>query len=100
MVGHVPAEARMTERLTLGYRQAVAPHDTLVAAAGTHVVGHEFHRTAVDPGYGEQPAWLVEGAPEGFATRSTVASYLHLHPAGVPSLATRVVDAARELVAS
>jgi cobyrinic acid a,c-diamide synthase len=100
MVGHLPARARMTERLTLGSRKAVAPQDTLVAAAGTEVTGHEFHRTAVDPGYGERPAWTVDGAPEGFATASTVASYLHLHPAGVPSLATGVVDAARALVAS
>jgi cobyrinic acid a,c-diamide synthase len=96
MVGHVPAEARMTERLTLGYRSAVAPHDTFVARAGTTVAAHEFHRTAVSPGAGERPAWLVDGVPHGFATRSTVASYLHLHPAGVPTLATGLVAAARE----
>jgi cobyrinic acid a,c-diamide synthase len=97
MVGHVPAAARMTERLTLGYRDAVAGHDTIVAEAGTRVAGHEFHRTVVEPRSGAHAAWVVEGVPEGFATATSVASYLHLHPAGVPSLATGLVDAARKL---
>jgi cobyrinic acid a,c-diamide synthase len=99
MVGHVPAAARMTERLTLGYREAVAPAHTAVAPEGTRVHGHEFHRTAVEPRAGRRPAWLLDGEPEGFATGGTVASYLHLHPAGVPSLATGLVAAAaREVV--
>ena len=100
MVGHVPAAARMTERLTLGYREAVAPADTLVAPEGTHVLGHEFHRTVVEPRAGRRPAWLVGGEPEGFSTGATVASYLHLHPAGVPSLARGIASAAaRQVVA-
>jgi cobyrinic acid a,c-diamide synthase len=98
MVGHLPADGRMTQRLTLGYRTAVAAHDTFVAPQGTVVTGHEFHRTTVDPGSGERPAWLVDDVPHGFATRGAVASYLHLHPAGVPSLAPGLVEAARELV--
>ena len=64
----------MTERLTLGYREAVAVGDSALAAAGTRVRGHEFHRTAVEPGAGSEPAWgLVrpERRTEGFvaATR-------------------------------
>jgi cobyrinic acid a,c-diamide synthase len=98
MAGHLPAAARMTERLTLGYREAVSPHNTLVAPAGTRVHGHEFHRTVVEPRAGRRPAWLLDGAPEGFATDSTVASYLHLHPAGVPTLAGRLVAAAARQV--
>jgi cobyrinic acid a,c-diamide synthase len=96
MVGHLPAQARMTERLTLGYRTAVAPHHTFVAPEGTKVAGHEFHRTTVEPSSGMRPAWLVDGLPHGFATGNVVASYLHLHPAGVPSLAAGLVAAARE----
>jgi cobyrinic acid a,c-diamide synthase len=96
MVGHVPAAARMTSTLTLGYRDAVAGHDTVVATAGTKVTGHEFHRTGVEPGSGAHPAWVVDGVPEGFATATSVASYLHVHPAGVPSLAPGLVDAARK----
>ena len=89
----------MTERLTLGYRDAVAAQDTLVAPAGTRVRGHEFHRTVVEPRAGQDAAWLVEGEPEGFAAAGTVASYLHLHPAGVPSLATGIVAATQRVAA-
>ena len=38
----------MTARLTLGYRAAVAATDSVLAAAGTRVRGHEFHRTVAD----------------------------------------------------
>jgi len=96
MVGHVDATAQMTDRLTLGYRTVTTPSDTLVAPRGTVVVGHEFHRTVVDPRSGTQPAWRLEdGSVEGFATGgSVVASYVHLHPAGVPSLALNIVEQA------
>jgi cobyrinic acid a,c-diamide synthase len=96
MVGHVDCTATMTSRLTLGYRTAVATHDNLIGPAGTVVVGHEFHRTATDPGSGRRPAWQLEdGTTEGFTSGTSVlASYLHLHPAGVPALAPSIVDQA------
>ncbi len=49
MVGALPAVASMTPRLTLGYRRATSPADTLLARAGEVVTGHEFHRTQVSP---------------------------------------------------
>ncbi|HVH23421.1 MAG TPA: cobyrinate a,c-diamide synthase [Pseudonocardia sp.] len=100
MVGALDAEARMTSRLTLRYRTPVADHDQLLAAAGSRVTGHEFHRTVVEPASGAQAAWLVDGAPSGFAadpaglgTETLHASYLHLHWAGHPHLAQRFADA-------
>ena len=97
MVGHVEAHAEMTPRLTLGYRTVVAPVDTLVARQGEVLVGHEFHRTVVDPGSGRRPAWQLEdGRLEGFSSgRTLLASYVHLHPAGAPGLAHGIVDRAR-----
>jgi len=97
MIGHVEATARMTTRLRLGYRTVTAPADTLAAPAGTTVTGHEFHRTDVEPRAGRRPAWRFDdGSEEGFTTGSRVlASYVHLHPAGVPTLAARLVAAAR-----
>jgi cobyrinic acid a,c-diamide synthase len=87
LVGHVPAVARMTERLTLGYRSVELLNDSLVGPAGTKATGHEFHRTVVEPGFGVRPAWRTETGFEGFTSGSAVhASYVHLHPAGVPSL--------------
>ncbi|MFE1776999.1 cobyrinate a,c-diamide synthase [Streptomyces sp. NPDC059008] len=97
MCGVLPAEARMTERLTLGYREAVALRDNALAAAGTRVRGHEFHRTVLEPGAGAEPAWGLthpERRVEGFVTGGVHASYLHVHWAAEPSLAGRLATSA------
>ncbi|MEU8076153.1 cobyrinate a,c-diamide synthase [Catellatospora citrea] len=95
MCGVLDAEAVMTERLTLGYRDAVAVSGSVLADAGTRVTGHEFHRTAVTPAAGPSPAWAWRGQPaEGFVQGGVHASYLHLHWAGQPGFARRMVRAA------
>lgn len=118
MVGAIPATAQMGPRLTLGYRDAVAPSDSLLGPAGTRVSGHEFHRTTVTPStpatsatpatpsssdrpvHRDSAAWLLDGLPDGFALdpagtgRATLhASYLHVHWAGHPRLARSFADA-------
>ncbi|MER5782942.1 cobyrinate a,c-diamide synthase [Streptomyces mobaraensis] len=98
MCGVLPGEARMSSRLTLGYREAVALADSPLAAAGTRVRGHEFHRTVVEPGAGPAPAWgftAPERRVEGYAAGGVHASYLHVHWAGAPGTAGRLVAAAR-----
>jgi cobyrinic acid a,c-diamide synthase len=93
--GVLPASARMTGRLTLGYREAVALCSSPLVAAGITVRAHEFHRTVSDPAGGDSPAWrLADGTVQGWATSELLASYLHLHWAGVPGAATRLVAAA------
>ena len=101
MVGHFDARAAMTPRLTLGYRTVVAHSDPLVAKEGTVLVGHEFHRTVVEPRAGHRPAWQLEdGSVEGFTTSvDVVASYVHLHPASVPSLSRNILARARRPLA-
>jgi cobyrinic acid a,c-diamide synthase len=94
MCGVLDATARMTGRLTLGYRDAVAAGPSVLAPAGTAVRGHEFHRTTVIPGSPGTPAWAYGGKQEGFVRRGVHASYLHLHWAGYPDLARRLVGAA------
>src|SRR3712207_376401 len=42
MCGLLPTDAVMSPRLTLGYREAVALSDSVLAPAGTRVRGHEF----------------------------------------------------------
>lgn len=95
MCGVLDAEGRMTDRLTLGYREAVAVRDSPVTRAGERVRGHEFHRTVVARGPGSEPAWQwsPEG-PDGFTSANCLASYLHLHWAGTPQMARRFVGAA------
>ncbi|PHQ48736.1 cobyrinic acid a,c-diamide synthase [Streptomyces cinnamoneus] len=99
MCGVLPADARMSERLTLGYREAVAIADNPLAAAGTRVRGHEFHRTVVEPAAGAVPAWGITRPArrvEGFAQGGVHASYLHVHWAGAPGTAERFVAAAAD----
>lgn len=91
MCGVLDAEAMMTSRLTLGYRDAVALCGSVCHAEGARVSGHEFHRTAVTPRAG-LPAWAWPGAePEGFVQGGVHASFLHTHPAGQPGAVARFV---------
>lgn len=94
MCGVLDAEARMSDRLALGYRDAVAVSDSYLARAGERAAGHEFHRTVLTPVAGSRPAWQwsTEG-PEGHVRDRVHASYLHLHWAGHPQLARRFVEA-------
>lgn len=98
MCGVLDAEARMSERLTLGYRQAVAVSDSALAVAGTRMRGHEFHRTVLEPGAGTTPAWGMhqpERRVEGYVQRGVHASYLHTHWAASPGVARRFVEHCR-----
>jgi cobyrinic acid a,c-diamide synthase len=95
MCGVLPITARMTGRLTLGYRDAIAVGGSVLGPAGLAVHGHEFHRTTVAPDASAPPAWTLDGREEGFIHSGVHASYLHLHWAGEPNIAARIVDAAR-----
>lgn len=95
MCGVLDAEARMSERLTLGYREAVAVSDSVLAPAGTRMRGHEFHRTVMEPGAGPAPAWGLHQPKrrvEGFVQGNVHASYLHTHWAAEPGVARRFVE--------
>ena len=92
MCGVLAGSARFTERLTLGYRDAVAAADSILYGAGQRVTGHEFHRTAVEFDRAVQPAWLPSG--EGAILDRVHASYLHTHPAGAPGALRRFVELA------
>ncbi|GAA4576094.1 cobyrinate a,c-diamide synthase [Planotetraspora kaengkrachanensis] len=93
MCGVLDTTARMTSRLTLGYRDAVAVTDTVLTREGERFRGHEFHRTVCTPP--DRPAFRWRGGADGYASGRVLASYLHLHWAGSPRLAARFVAAAR-----
>lgn len=96
MCGVLAGSARFTERLTLGYRDAVAVADSSLYAAGQRVVGHEFHRTTVTFTDSYQPAWVYRGGQvdrvrDGAVHAGVHASYLHTHPAATPDAVARFV---------
>jgi cobyrinic acid a,c-diamide synthase len=95
MCGVIPARARMTGRLVLGYREARAASDSPLARAGTIVRGHEFHYSVTAPRAGPAPAWEMGGGEEGFVAGSVHASYLHTHWAAFPEIPDRIVAWAR-----
>jgi cobyrinic acid a,c-diamide synthase len=104
MTDVLPMTGAMTKRLTLGYRRATALTDGPLVRAGDQVKGHEFHRTAVvwdeaGSGGAGSPAWtwtLADGTDitEGWSSPNLHASYLHVHWAGHPDQAARLVAAA------
>jgi cobyrinic acid a,c-diamide synthase len=95
MCGVLDAEAKMTDRLALGYRDARALSDSPLMSQGTLVRGHEFHYSVVDPEKGESPAWAFAGrGREGFVRDGVHASYLHLNWAATPGVPRRLARAA------
>jgi cobyrinic acid a,c-diamide synthase len=92
----LPADGRMTDRLTLGYREATVASPSPVGDPGAVVRGHEFHYSTVEPAGG---ALLFRsrfgGRPDGFATPTLLATYLHHHPGGDPSAVARFVATCR-----
>jgi cobyrinic acid a,c-diamide synthase len=90
MCGVLPAAANRAERLTLGYRDAVALTGSALHPVGARVTGHEFHRWSATPRAGGAAAWGWRGAePEGFVDGEVHASFLHTHPAGEPAAVAR-----------
>ena len=98
MCGVLDARARMTDSLSLGYREAEALADSPLAARGTALRGHEFHYSTLEPLAGPAPAWRLRargGArEEGWVRGGVHASYLHAHWASTPQVAARLVRSA------
>lgn len=99
MCGVLSGSARFTDRLTLGYRAAVAVAESPLHTIGDRIMGHEFHRTTVTFADSYPPAWVYSGRDvptvrDGAIDRGVHAGYLHTHPAAHPQAITRFVAAA------
>ncbi|HWH11446.1 MAG TPA: cobyrinate a,c-diamide synthase [Solirubrobacteraceae bacterium] len=99
MCGALPARASMTNRLTLGYREAVAAAPTPWLETGQAVRGHEFHYSRIDSlDPKAASAWKLTTRSltrlDGIVRRGVQAAYLHVHWAAHPQLATSFVTAA------
>jgi cobyrinic acid a,c-diamide synthase len=103
MCGVLAGAATFTDRLTLGYRDAVAASDSPLFSAGRRVMGHEFHRTAVAFSDDYPPAWMYRAGDsqtvrDGAVHRGVHAAYLHTHPAAHPDAVGRFVAHANRVV--
>jgi len=102
MVGAIPVKARMETRLqNFGYVIAEAQEETLLAAPGETVRGHEFHWSRVDPNPADwPPAYRIRSRKgdvrwEGFCRPNLLASYVHIHFSANPRAAERFLESVR-----
>jgi cobyrinic acid a,c-diamide synthase len=94
MCGVLDGTARSADRYVVGYREATAAADSILHRRGATVTGHKLHRTLVTPRAGTRAAWQWAGGhPEGYVQGAIHASYLSVHWAGAPQIATRLVAA-------
>lgn len=93
MSGAIPAAARAVEGTVFGYRAATARVSSVLCPAGLQVTGHKNHRTEVSPRAGDPAAWeWPNGRAEGYVVGNLHASYLNLHWAQHPQMASRFVS--------
>ncbi|HGL5829201.1 TPA: cobyrinate a,c-diamide synthase [Citrobacter koseri] len=104
MVDVIPGHSKMGKRLTrFGYCEAQAREQTLLAAAGEVLRGHEFHYSDFLP---ENPAVMacrkvrdgktLQELSGGWQVGNTFASYLHVHFAQRPAMLNHWLAAGRE----
>lgn len=101
MCGCFAMECRMDVRFrALGYREITTMAPSILGAPWTVARGHEFHYSHIaeeDPEalaiykLRDRRDWRPQS--EGFVRRNTLGSYVHLHFASNPALATAFVDA-------
>jgi len=85
----------MTEKLTLGYRNATTRFPSVFGPTGTPIRAHEYHRSDVSPpGDALDLSGRFGTARAGFATPRLFASYLHQHLSATPEFAERFVQVA------
>lgn len=91
--GVLPAAARTVDTTVLGYREATAYTDSVLMTAGATITGHKNHSTQISPRAGDTAAWMWRnGRDEGYAQSNVHASYLNLHWAARPEMATRFLS--------
>lgn len=102
MVGLIPAEAVMCERLqALGYVEVETQARTVLGPAGLRFRGHQFRYSELRPAPGSiEHAYSIrrrrggQVTREGYATRNVLASYVHAHWASNPLVPEGLVASA------
>jgi cobyrinic acid a,c-diamide synthase len=105
--GLLPIRTRLSDRLHLNYVTARLQSDCLLGPRNGLVKGHVFHRAEVHLVGPTSRAYMASGVgdhlgeePEGFCYANTLASFVHVHFASIPSAAATFVAHARDYRAS
>jgi cobyrinic acid a,c-diamide synthase len=104
MAGVFPFKIKMTKgKMRLGYREAVLRKDSILAKKGTSVRGHEFHYSEIaGTEHGTETIYSLRdgsGSPihdEGYRTKNTFGSYMHMHFGSERSIVKNMVDFIKE----
>jgi len=100
MVGAIPVSSRIdSPHLSLGYRTVQALGDGPILRRGEIVRGHEFHWSVLKNNTDDANAYHIlekEERREGFHKKKLLASYIHLHLASLPHMATSFVENCRQ----
>ena len=101
MAGLVPGWARMKKgRVRMGYALAKVLQDNILLSGGEEVRGHMFHWSKLEGPTEKRAAYLILEPRQGFEgfvlgpRLNILASYLHLHFASKPSLASNFIKSA------
>ena len=108
MTGCFPFSTRMHRQLrTLGYREIALAVDCAIGSQGLTARGHEFHYSDllappdnehIDKVYHVVGRKGREMHAEGYHTRRTLGSYIHLHFGSNPQIAKSFVQSCRVFV--
>ena len=100
MCGVIESSAEMTDKLQMvGYVLATLQCDCIIGKAGDKIRAHEFHFSVADTDKNIFECERLRTGKKyfaGYADKNIVASYLHIHFAGCPSVAKNFVNACRE----
>jgi cobyrinic acid a,c-diamide synthase len=101
MAGVLPIEFEMTQRLVhFGYVNVKFVEECILGDKGTKVRGHSFHCSRAQVNSARPAAYRLKYSlsgrdeMEGFRYKNVLASYIHLHFRGNPTLAKSLVTAA------
>jgi len=101
--GIIPAEVKMTRSLAaLGYVDATAMQDSIIANRGDILRGHEFHYSQLTGiGAGETAYSLLGGMGgdfrgDGYIKGNLLASYVHLHLRSNPKAAHNFINSCKK----
>lgn len=105
MVGFFPFKASMDNRFrALGYREITTTTQSLLGPAGTIVRGHEFHYSHLenteqspDSIYQTRDRKEQNRNCQGFLHKNVLGSYIHLHFASNPQVASYFVNSCQNI---